>query len=391
MIVPTLVLTPREIDEAIAWRHELHRVPELGFQEHRTSAFVAQKLAAFGLQVSTGLAGTGVVGTLKRGTSRRVVGLRADMDALPIMEATGAAYASAHPGVMHACGHDGHMAMLLAAARHLASSDDLDGTVQFVFQPAEENEGGGQRMVEEGLFRDYPMDAIFGVHNWPALPVGRVGVKAGPMMAAVGTFDVTIKGRGAHAAMPHQGVDPIACAFHIGSALQTIVARNVSPMSAAVLSVTTINGGDVWNVIPESCRLTGTVRWFEPSVGDLLEENFNRIVMSTAEALGCAVEIDYRRRYPATVNDANAARFIEGVLAPMAPALTLEPNIMPSMAAEDFSFMLEHCPGSYIWLGAERPGENPGLHSPRFDFNDAVIPLGVALWAAIAREHLRVA
>ncbi len=341
--------TELEIEEAITWRHTLHRTPELAFEEHLTSAFVAERLTAFGLDVSTGLGGTGVVGTLRRGTSQRAIGLRADMDALPITEATGLTYASTHPGKMHACGHDGHTAMLLAAARHLSSCDNFDGIIHFIFQPAEENEGGARRMVEDGLFREHPMEAIFGIHNWPALPVGQVGVMAGPMMAAFDIFNITITGKGTHAAMPHQGVDPIACAFQIGSALQTIVARNVSPMSSAVLSVTTVHGGDAWNVIPESCRLTGTARWFEPAVGDLLESNLKRVVNSIAEALGCTAEIDYQRRYPATINNAVEAGFVQNTVRGLGSQLVLAEDSQPSMAAEDFAFMLEECPGAYIW------------------------------------------
>ena len=389
MTIFTPTPTDLEIEEAITWRHTLHRMPELAFEEHLTSAFVAERLSSFGLEVSTGLGGTGVVGTLRRGISKRAIGLRADMDALPITEATGLTYASTHPGKMHACGHDGHTAMLLAAARHLSTRDDFDGIIHFVFQPAEENEGGARHMVEDGLFQVHPMEAIFGIHNWPALPVGQVGVIAGPMMAAFGIFNITIRGKGSHAAMPHQGVDPLACAFQIGSALQTIVARNVSPMSPAVVSVTTVHGGDAWNVIPESCKLTGTARWFEPVVGDLLEANLKRVVTSIAEALGCTVDIDYQRRYPATINNPTEARFVQNVVRGSDCGLVLAEDIQPSMAAEDFAFMLEKCPGTYIWLGAGCAGDNPGLHSPHYDFNDKILPLGVALWVSIALERLR--
>ncbi len=389
MTIFTPMPTDLEIEEAITWRRALHRMPELAFEEQLTSAFVAEHLAAFGLEVSTGLGGTGVVGTLRRGTSQRAIGLRADMDALPITEATGLAYTSTHPGKMHACGHDGHTAMLLAAARHLSTRDDFDGIIHFVFQPAEENEGGARRMVEDGLFQVHPMEAIFGIHNWPALPVGQVGVIAGPMMAAFGIFNITIKGKGSHAAMPHQGADPIACAFQIGSALQTIVARNVSPMSSAVVSVTTVHGGDAWNVIPESCKLTGTARWFEPAVGDLLEANLKRVVTSIAEALGCTVDIDYQRRYSATINNTTETRFVKDVVRGLDCNLVLAEDIQPSMAAEDFAFMLEKCPGTYIWLGAGCAGNNLGLHSPHYDFNDKIMPLGISLWVSIALERLR--
>jgi len=383
-------LGPEEAAEAIAWRHTLHAMPELAFNEHRTSAFVAERLASFGLEVSHGLAGTGVVATLRRGTSRRTVGLRADMDALAITEATGLAYASANPGLMHACGHDGHMAMLLAAARSLADADGIEGTIHFIFQPAEENEGGGRRMVEEGLFESFPMDAIFGVHNWPALAVGEVGVKAGPVMAAFAVFDITITGRGSHAAMPHQGADPIIAAFQIGSAMQMIVSRNLSPLSAAVVSVTQVHAGDTYNVIPDTCRLAGTVRWFDPAAGEAVEKRLAQIVTSLALGLGCTAETKFEKRYPATVNSGAEAAFAAQVVRELDPGLLLVDVVEPSMAAEDFSFMLEKCPGAYLWLGAGRTGENPGLHSPRFDFNDAILPSGVTLWTHLARQWLAV-
>lgn len=374
------------VADAIAWRHALHRMPEIAFDEKRTSDFVADKLASFGLEVARGLAGTGIVGTLRRGTSARSVGLRADMDALPIDEATGVPYASGSPGLMHACGHDGHMAMLLAAARVLAARDDIDGIIQFIFQPAEENEGGGRRMVEDGLFERFPADAVFGIHNWPALPVGSVGVMAGPMMAAFAIFDIVVRGSGAHAAMPHQGADPVLAAAAIATALQTVVARNVSPLSAAVLSVTQIHGGDTYNVIPDRVRLAGTARWFAPEIGDILEARLRDIAAAIASAHGCSAEIDYQRRYPATINDAEEARFaaqlVEGLES--SAGIRLAAGIEPSMAAEDFAFMLERRPGAYIWLGAARDGDNPGLHSPRFDFNDRVLPLGIELWSRLA-------
>ena len=378
-----------EIDEAVAWRRELHQMPELAFQEHRTAAFVAERLASFGLKVTTGIGGTGVVATLSRGTSSRAIGLRADMDALAIHEATGLTYASKNVGRMHACGHDGHTAMLLAAARTLAKSDEIDGTVHFVFQPAEENEGGAERMIADGLFRDFPVEAIFGMHNWPAMPIGRAGLTTGAMMAAFGIFEIEVKGKGAHGAMPHQGVDPVACVFQIGSALQTIASRNVSPMSSAVVSVTTVHGGDAWNVIPDAVKMSGTVRWFDPAIGDLIETRVKSIVHGIAAAMGCEATIDYQRRYPATINDAKEARFVQGVVRSMAPALILDEDIEPSMGAEDFAFMLLEKPGAYVWVGQGRGTGDAGLHSPRYDFNDAALPIGASLWVRLAEERLK--
>jgi hippurate hydrolase len=385
---PVTRFSCEEIDEAVAWRRELHQMPELAFEEHRTSAFVAERLASFGLKVETGIGGTGVVATLTRGTSSRVIGLRADMDALAIHEATGLTYASKNVGRMHACGHDGHTAMLLAAARALTKSTTLDGTVHFVFQPAEENEGGAEKMIADGLFRRFPVEAIFGMHNWPALPLGRAGLTTGAMMAAFGIFEIEVKGRGAHGAMPHQGADPVACVFQIGSALQTIASRNVSPMSSAVVSVTTVHGGDAWNVIPDACRMSGTVRWFAPEVGDLIETRLKAIVHGIAEAMGCTATIDYQRRYPATINDAKEARFVQGVVRDMAPTLVLEEDIEPSMGAEDFAFMLREKPGAYVWVGQGRGTGDAGLHSPRYDFNDAALPIGADLWVRLAEARL---
>lgn len=385
MSVTPAKFTNEEITDAVAWRRALHRMPELAFEERETSAFVAEKLKSFGLEVDTGLGGTGVVATLKRGTSDRTIGLRADMDALAITEATGLDYASQNPGRMHACGHDGHMAMLLAAARRLSKSDSIDGTVRFIFQPAEENEGGARRMIEDGLFEKFPVDAVYGMHNWPDLPLGRAGLTTGAMMAAFGIFDITVTGSGAHGAMPHQGVDPIACMFQIGTALQTIAARNVSPMASAVVSVTTVHGGDAWNVIPGSCRMTGTVRWFAPEVGDLIETRLKAIADGIAQAMGCTATIDYQRRYPATINDAAEARFVQDVVRDLSPILTLESEIEPSMGAEDFAFMLQEKPGAYVWVGQ---GRGASLHSPNYNFNDDALPVGAALWVAIAERRL---
>ncbi len=377
------------ISEAIAWRHHLHSIPELAYKEVQSSDFIAQKLTEFGLMVHRGLAGTGVVGTLKRGTSKRTIGLRADMDALPITEITGLDYASRHEGVMHACGHDGHMAMLLSAARMLANDENIDGTIHFIFQPAEENEAGAKRMIEDGLFKTFPMDAVFGIHNWPDLPVDSAGVISGPAMAAFAIFDIEIKGKGAHAAMPHKGADPVTTAFQIGNALQTIVSRNVSPLSSAVVSITSINGGNTYNVIPDSCKLSGTVRWFEPDVGDKIETNLKNITTSIANGLECEVSIDYQRRYPATINSIKETNFAKDIIKKLNPKIDLVENLKPSMAAEDFAFMLEQCPGAYIWLGAERSGKNPGLHAPDFNFNDDIIPTGVELWHNLALAHLK--
>lgn len=382
-------LSTNEYEEVVAWRRHIHQTPELAFEEYETSAFIARQLSSFGIDVSVGLAGTGVVGTLRRGTSRKSIGFRADMDAIPGTEETGLSYASRSPGKMHGCDHDGHVAMLLGAAKSLAAKKDLDGTIQFIFQPAEEVEGGGKRMVDEGLFSKFPVEAVYGIHNWPALAFNHVSAEAGPVMAAFGIFTIDIKGRGAHGGMPHEGADPNAAAFQIGSALQTVVSRNSSPVSSGVISVTTVHGGSAFNVIPETCRLTGTTRWLEEDAGDILERRLHEVAQGVGSALGCEVTIDYQRRYPVTVNDIREAAFVQSVVREGTSNLILAERCKPSMGSEDFAFMLQESPGAYIWLGAKREGKNPPLHAPSFDFNDAIVPAGVDLWRDIAIARLK--
>lgn len=382
-------LSTNEYEEVVAWRRHIHQTPELAFEEYETSAFIARQLSSFGIDVSVGLAGTGVVGTLRRGTSRKSIGFRADMDAIPGTEETGLSYSSRSPGKMHGCGHDGHVAMLLGAAKSLAAKKDLDGTIQFIFQPAEEVEGGGKRMVDEGLFSKFPVEAVYGIHNWPALAFNHVSAEAGPVMAAFGIFTIDIKGRGAHGGMPHEGADPNAAAFQIGSALQTVVSRNSSPVSSGVISVTTVHGGSAFNVIPETCRLTGTARWLEEDAGDILERRLHEVAQGVGSALGCEVTIDYQRRYPVTVNDIREAAFVQSVVREGTSNLILAERCKPSMGSEDFAFMLQESPGAYIWLGAKREGINPPLHAPSFDFNDAIVPAGVDLWRDIAIARLK--
>jgi len=373
------------IEEARRWRRDLHRHPELAYQERRTGDFVAGKLAEFGFSVRRGHGRTGVVGTLSRGASSRAIALRADMDALPISEQTDLPHASTVPGVMHACGHDGHVSMLLAAARLASGRDDLDGVLHVVFQPAEEVEGGALAMIEDGLFRDIAAESVYGLHNWPALAPGLAVARDDAMMAAFATFEIEIAGRGAHGAMPHEGADDVLASGQMVGALQSIVSRNVSPLRSAVLSVTRIHGGDAFNVIPERVTLGGTTRWFEPEVGDLLENRMRAVAASVAEGFGCVAALRYQRRYPATRNDAARAAVMREAAA-LAGLEVVDAD--PSMAAEDFAFMLEAKPGAYAWLGAGREGDNPGLHSPRFDFNDAVLPDGIRLWDRLVGKEL---
>ncbi|RWR34584.1 amidohydrolase [Sinirhodobacter populi] len=378
------LLDPQAVAEAKAWRHDLHRHPELGFAEHRTAEFIAEKLKDWGYEVETGLARTGVVASLRKGHSARAIGIRADIDALPITEESGVDWASATPGRMHACGHDGHTAMALAAAKALAAQD-FDGTVRFIFQPAEENEGGGREMVKEGLFARFPVDAVYGAHNWPGAKPGQIIARDDAMMAAFGTFEITVTGKGAHGAMPHEGEDTLLATAQIVTALQSICARNVSPLQSAVVSVTQIHGGEAWNVLPDRAVIRGTTRWFAPEVGDRIEQRMKRIASSVAEGFGCTAGVDYQRRYPATINTARNAAIVREVAAGAGLAVL---DADPSMAAEDFAFMLGEVPGCYFWIGAGREGDNPGLHSARFDFNDAILGPGADLWVRLALAEL---
>jgi hippurate hydrolase len=371
-----------------AWRRDLHAHPETAFREQRTSDVVAGLLSAFGMEVHRGLAGTGVVGTLRSDGGPRAIALRADMDGLPMDEANDIPYRSQVPGAMHACGHDGHMAMLLGAARELAESSRFDGTVHFIFQPAEENEGGGRVMVEEGLFDRFPADAVFGLHNWPGLPAGHLAVRPGPVMAAFDVFEVRLRGRGAHGAMPHLAVDPVVAAAEMIGAFQTIVSRNVSPVEAAVVSVTQVQGGDTWNVIPEEARLRGSTRYFRPDVGRIVEDGIRRIAPGVAGAFGATVEVDYQHRYPATVNEPAATAIAARVAEAVAGAEGLARDLPPSLASEDFAFMLQARPGCYVCLGNGPADGGRGLHSPRYDFNDAILPVGAAYWVRLAETIL---
>lgn len=374
----------------IALRRDLHAHPELAFNEHRTSDLVAKALSNWNIPVDRGLGGTGVVGIVRGGDSGRAIGLRADMDALPILEENRFAHASTYPGHMHACGHDGHIAMLLAAAQHLSSHRSFDGTVYLIFQPAEEGAGGARRMIEDGLFERFPMDAIFGIHNWPGLEAGKFAVRSGPVFASATRFSIRIKGKGAHAAMPHNGIDPVITACHIVQAFQTVITRSKRPADTAVLSVTRIHGGEATNVIPGMCEVAGTVRTFAADVLDLIEARMRRIADATCEAFGATCEFSFDRYYPSTINSPIEAEFVRGVLKSyFGQAAVVE--FEPTMTAEDFSFYLQIKPGCYFVIGNgdglhrnPKHGDGPCmLHNPSYDFNDALIPIGAAAWVAI--------
>ena len=375
-------------DDMTAWRRDIHAHPELGFQEERTSAIVAEKLESFGIQVHRGLAKTGVVGILEGAPGAGAIALRADMDALPILEGNDVAHRSVNDGAMHACGHDGHTTMLLGAAQYLAETRNFAGTVYFVFQPAEEGLGGGEAMVKEGLFEHFPASAVYGMHNWPGLPPGEIAVRNGPMMAACDEFTITVEGTGAHGAMPHLGHDAVVAAAQIVTGLQSIVARNVDPLEAGVVSVTMIHGGDAFNVIPQAVELAGTVRTFKPEVRDLIAANIVRVAESTAAALGTRATANVEGRFPATVNTADETDRAEAAAADVVGAERVHRDLAPCMGSEDFAYMLEARPGSYIWIGN---GLGPGgcfLHNPGYDFNDEILPIGASYWATLVEREL---
>lgn len=374
--------------EMQSWRRDFHAHPEIAFEEHRTAQIVAEKLESFGIEVETGLAGTGVVGTLKKGTGNRSIGLRADLDALLINEANDFEHKSKTPGKMHACGHDGHTTMLLGAAKYLAEKGDFDGTITFIFQPAEENEGGGKVMIEDGLFDKYPVESVFGMHNIPGMPVGTFAMKSGPIMASFDIFNLKIIGKGGHAAMPHTAIDPIIIGTKIVDAYQSIVSRYIDPQEPVVLSVTQFHGGDAYNVIPNEIEMKGTVRCFSSKVQESIENQMEQITSSICSAYGADYELGYERRYPATINTAEEVTISEKVAKEISGDEMVHTSPTPSMGSEDFAFMLQERPGSYIWIGN---GDGEGscmLHNPGYDFNDEILPIGATYWVNMAEEIL---
>lgn len=370
-------------------RRDLHAHPELAYQEHRTAGIVAAALRELGLEVHTGIGGTGVVGTLRMGDSPRSVGLRADMDALPIVEQGGHAHASTRPGVHHGCGHDGHTAMLIGAARQLARSRDFDGSVHFIFQPAEEGQAGARAMIEDGLFERFPCDAVYALHNWPDLPRGQLQTRPGPIMAAADRFDITLRGRGGHAALPHQTPDALLAASELVTQLNTLVARRIDPMESAVLSVTRIEGGHTHNVMPATVQITGTVRSFDAAAQDAIEAALRDACAGIALMHGVIAEVTYSRYYPATINGAAEAGL--ALRAAAAAGLDARQAPRPAFTSEDFAFMLQARPGAYLWLGQGRGADEPPgypLHHPCYDFDDAVLPLGIACLVSLAAHAL---
>lgn len=377
-----------DMTDVIAIRRHLHENPEIGLSEFKTSDFIAEKLEEYGYAVTRGLAKTGVVATLRNGESARSVGIRADIDALPITEETGAEYASKNAGVMHACGHDGHTAMLLGAAKILAERKNFDGTIHLIFQPAEENFGGAKIMIDEGLFDKFPCDAVFGMHNDPAMPFGKVFVKDGPLMAAVDEARITVNGRGGHGAEPQLASDPIVAGASIIMALQTVVSRNLHPLDQAVVTVGAFNAGIASNVIPERATMAITIRSFDPKVRDMLEERIRGIAEGQAASYGMSVTIDYERGYEATVNHTAETDFVRDLAKKVVGAENVAEIERPMMGAEDFAYMLAERPGSYFFIGTAKTDNDPSLHHPKFDFNDDALPIGVNLWVELAETYL---
>lgn len=378
-----------------ALRRDIHRHPELCFEEKRTADVIAEALTQWGIPVQRGLGTTGVVGIVKNGSADRAVGLRADIDALPMTESNRFAHASVHPGKMHACGHDGHTAMLLAAAKHLAKHRNFDGTVYLVFQPAEEGGGGAREMIKDGLFEQFPMEAIFGAHNWPGLKVGQFAVRSGPVFASSNEFKITIRGKGSHGAMPHLGIDPVPVACQMVQAFQTIISRNKRPIDTGVISVTMIHTGEATNVVPESCVLEGTVRTFTTDVLDLIEHRMKTVAEATCAAFEARCEFEFSRNYPPTVNHEAQTRFFQRVAADVVGRENVL-DFEPTMGAEDFSYFLQHKPGCYFLIGNGDGAHREGghglgpcmLHNPSYDFNDELIPLGATMWVRLAEAWL---
>ncbi len=376
--------------DLVAWRRDFHANPEIGFQEARTSALVAERLAAFGCEVHRAIGGTGVVGVLRSGNGAAAIGLRADMDALPIEEIAGRAHGSRTAGVMHACGHDGHTTMLLGAARYLAETRNFDGTVNFIFQPAEEGLGGAKAMLDDGLFQRFPCDSVFGMHNAPGLPAGRFAIRPGVMMAAGAMFDIHIEGRGAHGARPEDSIDPVLVACHIATALQAIVSRNITPHEPAALSITSLKAGEAYNVIPQTAHLRGTARAFSDDVMAMIESRLRATVKGVAEAFGASANVEWRLPFVALHNDPAETDFIADTAADLVGETNVQRTKRLVMASEDFSYMLAERPGAYINIGNAGPDGSGSVqvHNPAYDFNDAILTLGASLYARIVERKL---
>ena len=378
-------------DEMKTWRRDLHRIPEIGLEEYKTSSYIKEKLKTWDIEYKEGYSNTGVVAWVKgvKGNSDKSIGLRADFDALPMTEKNNFDHKSTNAGMMHACGHDGHTSMLLGAAKYLSENPDFDGTVHFIFQPGEEGFGGGEKMIQDGLFQDFKIDEVYALHNWPGLKLGQFGVSTGPMMAAVDEFDIVVKGKGGHAAMPDLAVDPVVIASQIINSLQTIISRIINPIDKALISVTKIHGGSAYNVIDDEVKLGGTVRTFKNKTRDLIEKKIHDTAKGIALANGGEAEIQYYRKYPATINSKNESIFAGDVAKELVGEKNVVRDIEPSMGGEDFSYLLNEKPGSYLYIGQKDNNHNAHLHTTQYDFNDNLLPLGVNYWIELVKKFFQ--
>jgi len=377
-------------EEMKAWRHELHSIPEIGLEEYETSKYIKSKLSEFNIEFKDGYANTGIVARVKgsQGKSDKSIGLRADFDALPMPEKNQFEHKSTNEGMMHACGHDGHTSMLLGAAKYLSENNDFDGSVYFIFQPGEEGFAGGQKMIQDGMFNDFKIDEVYALHNWPELPIGTVGVNNGPMMAAVDEFDIVVKGRGGHAAIPQLAIDPVVIASQIVLAVQTIVSRSTDPVDKALISITKINGGTAYNVIDDSVKLGGTVRTFKPDTRFFYEKKLKEISSGIAKANGAEAEVDFHltNKYPPTINSKKESEFAANVAKKVFGESQVDTDIDPSMGGEDFSYLLEKKPGAYLYIGQGDENHKAHLHTTKYDFNDNLLPIGVNYWVELVKN-----
>ncbi len=389
--MPILNSISQMLDEMSEWRQSLHEIPEIGLKEHKTSEYIQDKLKLWNIEYKFGLANTGIVAWVKgnKGDSDKAIGLRADMDALPMPEKNLFKHKSKNEGLMHACGHDGHTSMLLGAAKYINENPNFNGTVYFIFQPGEEGLGGGEKMVKDGLFNDFKIDEVYALHNWPELPLGQFGVSTGPMMAAVDEFDIIVKGKGGHAAMPQHTIDPIIVSSQIVLSIQTIISRFISPVDKALISITKIHGGTAYNVIDDEVVLSGTVRTFKSQTRDIIENKLKDITLGIAKANNGEVEIIYTRKYPPTINSKKESIFAAEVAKKIVGTDNVHEEIEPSMGGEDFSYMLNEKPGSYLYIGQKDDNHKAYLHTSKYDFNDNLLPLGVNFWVELVKNFFK--
>ena len=378
-------------EEMKTWRQDLHRIPEIGLEEYETSQYIKSKLSEFKIEFKEGYANTGIVARIKgsKGNSDRSIGLRADFDALPMPEKNDFDHKSTKEGMMHACGHDGHTSMLLGAAKYLSENNDFDGNVYLIFQPGEEGFAGGEKMIQDGMFNDFKIDEVYALHNWPELPLGSIGVNSGPMMAAVDEFDIIVKGKGGHAAIPQLAIDPVVIASQIVLAVQTIVSRSTDPVDKALISITKISGGTAYNVIDDSVKMGGTIRTFKPETRAFYEKKLNEISSGIAKANGADADVEFHltNKYPPTINSKKESEFAANVAKKIFGESNVNTNIEPSMGGEDFSYLLEKKPGSYLYIGQGDENHKAHLHTTKYDFNDNLLPIGVNFWVELVKEY----